>query len=237
MPRMGGRALLMRKSTWPHSAITVSAKRRSVASSATSPVKPAPGCLSMTQTRAPFLAELPGDAPADALRAAGDDGYLILKHALSSMGVFLPYSPSPARFPAGCGKKLDGRGEKGYDESRSVAQPARKRLFCIMNAMFLLADPPLEAFLPTTPLRWLEAGVADDALAERTRLSATMSQTCCGRWKRATPGPGKPIGRWSEVETGADRAHPRAAHRRGRGVDRGQRHARPRPTFHAPFWL
>ena len=45
------------------------------------------------------FAELPGDAPADALRAAGDDGYLILKHALPSMGVFLPYSPPP---PASC---------------------------------------------------------------------------------------------------------------------------------------
>ena len=90
---MGGRALLMRKSTWPHSAITVSAKRRSVARIGNIAGKARAGLFVDDADARAVFAELPGDAPADALRAAGDDGYLILKHALPSMGVFCHIPP------------------------------------------------------------------------------------------------------------------------------------------------
>ena len=52
------------------------------------------------------FAEFPGDALADALRAAGDDGYLACEHGFASVpSRFLFYSPSPAAFPA-CGRKV-----------------------------------------------------------------------------------------------------------------------------------
>ena len=51
------------------------------------------------------FAEFPGDALADALRAAGDHGHFVCKHAFASVpSRFLFYSPSPAAFPARRGK-------------------------------------------------------------------------------------------------------------------------------------
>ena len=121
---------MMRKSTRPCAAITKSAKRRSAASSAMSPGKPpSQGCLSMTQTRAPLLRNSPADALADALRAAGDHGHLVCKHAFclrfprgsSPFRVLLFYSPSPAAFP--CLREKNG------------LMAARKMCYAVLHPM------------------------------------------------------------------------------------------------------
>ena len=70
-----------------------------------------------------------------------------------------------------------------------------------MNAMFLLADPPLEGFSPDDALRWLEAGVADDALAEAYALVSDHVADLLWSLEARDPWAGEAIGRWSEVET------------------------------------
>lgn len=70
-----------------------------------------------------------------------------------------------------------------------------------MNAMFLLADPPLEGFSPDDALRWLEAGVADDALADAYALVSDHVSDLLWSLEARDPWAGEAIGRWSEVET------------------------------------
>ena len=86
----------------------------------------------------------------------------------------------------------------GADHTRSRRENG---CFAIMNAMFLLADPPLEGFSPDDALRWLEAGVADDALAEAYALVSDHVADLLWSLGAHDPWAGEAIGRWSEVET------------------------------------
>lgn len=67
--------------------------------------------------------------------------------------------------------------------------------------MFLLAEPPLEGFSPDDALRWLAAGVADDALAEAYALVSDHVADMLWALGARDPWAGEAIGRWSEVET------------------------------------
>ena len=67
--------------------------------------------------------------------------------------------------------------------------------------MFLLAKSPLEGFSPDDALRWLEAAVADDALAEAYALVSDHVADLLWSLGARDPWAGEAIGRWSEVET------------------------------------
>ncbi len=100
----------------------------------------------------------------------------------------------------------------GADHARSRRENG---CFAIMNAMFLLADPPLEGFSPDDALRWLEAGVTDDALAAAFALVSDHVADLMWTLGARDPWVGEAIDRWSEVETAL------LAHIRARLIDEG----------------
>lgn len=100
----------------------------------------------------------------------------------------------------------------GADHARSRRENG---CFAIMNAMFLLADPPLEGFSPDDALRWLEAGVADDALADAYALVSDHVADLLWALGARDPWVGEAIDGWSEVETAL------LAHIRARLIDEG----------------
>ena len=59
----------------------------------------------------------------------------------------------------------------------------------------------MEGFSPDDALRWLEAGVADDALAEAYALVSDHVADLLWSLEARDPWAGEAIGRWSEVET------------------------------------
>ena len=59
----------------------------------------------------------------------------------------------------------------------------------------------MEGFSPDDALRWLEAGVADDALAEAYALVSDHVADLLWSLGAHDPWAGEAIGRWSEVET------------------------------------
>ena len=59
----------------------------------------------------------------------------------------------------------------------------------------------MEGFSPDDALRWLEAGVADDALAEAYALVSDHVSDLLWSLEARDPWAGEAIGRWSEVET------------------------------------
>ena len=73
----------------------------------------------------------------------------------------------------------------------------------------------MEGFSPDDALRWLEAGVADDALADAYALVSDHVADLLWSLGAHDPWAGEAIGRWSEVETAL------IAHIRARLIDEG----------------